>query len=43
VPESATLCGLPPAESTIETDALREPVACGVKVTAMVQLAPGAT
>src|SRR5438067_1446456 len=39
VPLSATVCGLPPALSLMETLALRLPVAPGVKVTLMVQVA----
>ena len=43
VPESATLCGLPVALSTIVTLALRLPVAEGVKVTLIAQLLPAAS
>ncbi len=40
VPARLTFCGLPPPLSLTETDALRFPVAEGVKVTVMKQLAP---
>jgi hypothetical protein len=43
VPESPTVCGLSEALSVAVTEALRAPVACGVNVTLMVQLAPAAT
>jgi hypothetical protein len=43
VPERATVCGLPAALSVIVTIADRAPVAVGVKVTAIVQVAPAAT
>jgi hypothetical protein len=43
VPLSATVRGLPAALSVIFIDAMRLPVAEGVKVTLAVQLAPGAT
>jgi len=43
VPLSATVCGLPAALSVILTDAVRLPVAEGVKVKLTVQLALGAT
>ena len=42
VPLSATVCGLPLALSVILTLALRVPVAVGVKVTLIVQVAPAA-
>jgi hypothetical protein len=43
VPLKLTVWGLPLALSATETDALREPVAAGVNVTLMAQLAPAAT
>ena len=43
VPLSATVWGLPAALSVIFTDAVRVPVAEGLKVTLAVQLAPGAS
>jgi hypothetical protein len=43
VPVSATLCGLPRALSVMVTDALRFPVALGLKVTLIMQFAPAAT
>jgi hypothetical protein len=43
VPLSATVCGLPAALSVIFMEAVRIPVAEGVKVMLAVQLAPGAT
>lgn len=43
VPVRATVCGLPPPPSEIETSAVRVPVAVGVNVTVMLQLAPAAT
>lgn len=39
-PCKLTVCGLPPPLSLIETDAVRLPVAVGLKVTLMVQLFP---
>jgi len=39
VPESETVCGLPPALSAMETEAVRVPVAVGLKVTLIVQFA----
>ena len=42
VPVKATLCGLPDALSVIRSEALREPVAVGLNVTLIVQLAPAA-
>jgi hypothetical protein len=42
-PLSVTTCGLPPPLSTTFSVAFRDPFACGVKVTLMVQVAPGAT
>ena len=42
VPLSATVCGLPVASSAIKTLAVRLPVAPGVNVTEIVQLAPAA-
>jgi len=43
VPERLTVCGLPLALSVMLTEAVRLPLAAGVKVTLMVQLAPPAT
>jgi hypothetical protein len=43
VPVRATVWGLPPPPSEIETSAVRVPVAVGVNVTVMLQLAPAAT
>jgi hypothetical protein len=43
VPERLTLCGLPVALSARVRDAVRVPLAAGVKVTLIVQLAPAAT
>ena len=43
VPVSFTVWGLLEALSVIEREALLEPVAAGVKVTLIVQLAPAAT
>jgi hypothetical protein len=43
VPLRATVCGLPVASSTTESDALRAPAAVGPKVTEIVQLAPAAS
>src|SRR3989442_1656246 len=43
VPVSDTDCGLPAASSVMFTVAARAPVAAGVKLTLIVQLAPGAT
>ncbi len=43
VPVRLTLCGLPAALSVIDTVPVRVPVAVGVKVTLMVQLAPATT
>lgn len=40
VPVKGTVCGLPPPVSLMETVALRVPLAVGVKVTLIVQLAP---
>jgi hypothetical protein len=42
-PLRATVCGDPPALSVTVSVPVREPATVGVKVTAMVQLAPGAT
>jgi hypothetical protein len=42
VPERFNVCGLPAASSAIVSVAVRAPVAAGVKVTLMVQLALGA-
>src|SRR4051812_36231436 len=42
VPESETICGLPAAESVTVNAPVRVPVCVGVKVTAMLQLAPAA-
>jgi hypothetical protein len=42
VPASATFCGLEDPVSTITSVAARDPRASGVKVTAIVQPAPGA-
>ena len=41
MPETGTVCGLPPPLSATEIEALRLPVAVGVNVTEMEQLAPG--
>ena len=43
VPEKLTVCGLPLALSVMLTAAVRLPLAAGVKVTLIVQLAPAAT
>jgi hypothetical protein len=43
VPVNVTLCGLPVALSVMRSDALREPVAVGLNVTLIVQVAPAAT
>jgi hypothetical protein len=43
VPVRATVCGLPPPPSVTETSAVRRPLAVGLKVTVIVQLAPAAT
>src|SRR5947209_3370950 len=43
VPVRVIVCGLPEASSTMFSVALRIPVASGVKLTLIVQLAPGAT
>ncbi len=43
MPLRETVCGLPVALSVMLTDALRWPVAVGVKVTLMVQFAPALT
>ena len=43
VPERLTVCGLPLALSVMLTEAVRLPLAEGVKVTLMVQLAAAAT
>ena len=43
VPVRLIVCGLPAALSVIAREAVREPVAEGVKVTLIVQLAPAAT
>jgi hypothetical protein len=43
VPERLTVCGLPVASSATLREALRVPVAAGLKVTLIVQLAPAAT
>src|SRR5262245_51168718 len=40
-PASATVCGLPPALSVTERAPVRDPVAVGVKVTEIVQVADG--
>ena len=42
-PERLTVCGLPLALSVMLTEAVRLPLAAGVKVTLMVQLLPAAT
>src|SRR5437870_3554504 len=42
-PSSHTDCGLPAASSVMVTVAARAPVAAGVKLMLIVQLAPGAT
>jgi hypothetical protein len=41
VPLSATVCGVPAALSVTESVPVRLPVVIGVKVTSIVQLAPG--
>jgi len=43
VPLRETICGLPAALSLMDTSPVRVPVAVGVKVTLMVQLAAAAT
>ena len=43
VPERLTVCGLPLALSAMLTEAVRLPLAAGVNVTLIVQLAPPAT
>src|SRR5207302_5184208 len=43
VPASDTDCGLPGASSVMVTVAVRAPVAAGVKLMLIVQLAPGAS
>src|SRR2546422_900668 len=43
IPASDTDCGLPRASSVMVTVAVRAPVAAGVKLMLIVQLAPGAT
>ena len=43
VPERLTICGLPLALSVMLTEAVRLPLAAGVNVTLIVQLAPPAT
>ena len=43
VPVKATVCGLPVALSVMVTEAARLPLAEGVKVTLIVQLAPAPT
>jgi|SRR5713226_866285 len=43
VPAKVTSCGLPPPVSEIDTFAVREPSAVGLKVTVIEQLAPVAT
>jgi len=43
VPERLAVCGLPLALSVMLTEAVRLPVAAGVKVTVMAQLPPAAT
>ena len=43
VPLTDNVCGLPTALSDTDTVALREPVAEGVNVTAMLQVPPAAT
>lgn len=43
MPFNETACGLPAAPSVIVTRPLAEPLACGVKVTLIVQLAPPAS
>ena len=40
-PDNATFCGLPAALSVMLNFAVRVPVAVGLKVTLMLQLAPG--
>ena len=43
MPERLTVCGLPLALSVMLTEAVRLPLAEGVKVTLIVQLVPAAT
>ena len=43
VPERLTICGLPLALSVMLTEAVRLPLAAGLNVTLIVQLAPAAT
>jgi len=43
VPERLTVCGLPVASSATLREALRVPVAAGLKVTLIVQFEPAAT
>ena len=43
VPVSVTVCGLPDASSTKESEPVRVPAAVGVKLTETAQLAPDAT
>jgi hypothetical protein len=43
VPDKATVCGLPLALSAMETEAVRVPVAVGLKVTLIAQLALAAS
>jgi hypothetical protein len=43
VPERLTVCGLPLALSVMLTEAVRLPLAVGLKVTLMAQLLPAAT
>jgi hypothetical protein len=43
VPVSATVCGLPPPSSLIDTEAVLVPAAVGVNVTLMVQVPAAAT
>jgi len=43
VPERLTVCGLPLALSVMLTEAVRLPLAAGVNVTLIVQLAPAGT
>src|ERR1700722_1257730 len=43
VPERGTNCGLPLALSATESEAFRVPVLVGLKITAMVQVAPALT
>lgn len=43
IPARDRVCGLPLASSVIASEAEREPIAVGLKITLMVQFAPAAT